>query len=804
LFDPATLTGAVVREVRDQHKLSRVEFCQRAGFTGKSTARLSNIETKNSWKPGDRDAVARVLNELAPNFDPRFHVQPAQAIPEGTPYVAEDDDLPIVPVDPDADDDVDDALVSVGHVPVARTTTSPVPEPVDVVPTSASLVVPDGSYPVSNSELQTWKRCRRKWWLAWYQKLALRTETFVGVRSVGDRIHRALERWYVPDGTPRVDPRDALERVVVEDWTQIARLAEQRDVGDERLGDLAREFAKSTNLERAMVEGYVQWLEETGADAELRVIAAETPLSAQLELDDGRPVTAIGKLDVRVKRVTDDVNLLLDHKPHPLTTPILTPTGWIKIGELNVGDVVCGLRGEPVRVTNVFDRGIDDVYEITLNDGTTVRSTSDHPWVAKDTHVGHWRLVETKDLKVNRHRLRHIEPQTDDVDVSLPIDPYTLGAWIANGNRYGSSICDGVSTTLEATGFPVKTLPRRSHHTQTLYQATLPIEVRNELDELNLLGRYSSERFIPDVYVHRTSYAQRLALLHGLMDGDGCLTTTRSSIYVTTSERLARDVIALVQSLGGWAKFWTNGRRNRVVTKTGSYETNNTAYCVSVRSTFVPFKHVQHAVDWVTHKELKKGRKGTKSSDRIVKSIKFVGREPVRCIELDSQDKMYVVDGYTVSHNTVGDVKAPAVTLPQNEQMTHYMLLEWLQTDEGEARCDGALYNMLKRSQRTARATPPFYDRIEVRHNRFELESYRRRLLATSRDVLDAIERLDRGDDHLDVVYPSPRGECRWDCSFFAVCNLIDDGSAGTDDMFNALYHEVNPRDRYDVRSTDE
>jgi hypothetical protein len=470
LFDPATLTGAVVREVRDQHRLSRVEFCRRAGFTGKSTARLSNIETRNSWKPGDREAVARVLNELAPNFDPRYMpggdlVVRQESSPNGA--VVDRPEYPIVPVDLDGDD-VDDALLSVGHPPVAHVTSAPVADAVDVAP---PVVVREGSYPVSNSELQTWKRCRRKWWLAWYRRLALRTETFVGVRSVGDRIHRALERWYVPDGTPRVDPRDALERVIVEDWTKIDRLARTRDVGEERLAELAREFARSTNLERAMVEGYVQWLEETGADAELRVIAAETPLAAELELypntEDERTITVIGKLDVRVRRVTDDVNLLLDHK-------------------------------------------------------------------------------------------------------------------------------------------------------------------------------------------------------------------------------------------------------------------------------------------------------------------------------------------------TVGDLKSPAVTLPQNEQMLHYVLLEWLQTDDGEARCDGALYNMLKRSQRTTRATPPFYDRVEVRHNRFELESYRRRLLATSRDVLDAVVRLDRGEEHLDVVYPSPRGECKWDCDFFAVCNLIDDGSAGTDDMIDALYHEVDPRDRYDVRSTDE
>lgn len=471
MFNPEDLTGALVMEVRTSKGMSRVQFSQLAGLTGKSTARLNNIERNESWKPGDRERVAAVLNQLAPNFDPRYMPGGGNAIQTTT---TENGDVIVRPVylNPAVDEDIEDSLLEVGAVPRPVPTSTPgfvsvelTAEPEVIAEPEDLFTVPDGHYPISNSELQTWKRCRRKWWLAWYRQLALATETFIGVRSVGDRVHRALEQWYVPDGQPRVDPRNALERVIVEDWTKVAQLARERNVSDEQLATLAKEFADSTNLERAMIEGYVQWLEETGADAELRVIASETPLLVPLETDDGRPLAMIGKLDVRVKRVTDDVNLFVDHK-------------------------------------------------------------------------------------------------------------------------------------------------------------------------------------------------------------------------------------------------------------------------------------------------------------------------------------------------TVGDLKSPAVTLPQNEQMLHYMLLEWLASDAADQRCDGALYNMLKRTKRTSRATPPFYDRIEVRHNPYELAAYRRRMLAASKNVLDAVQRLDAGDSHFDVAYPSPRGECRWDCDFFAVCNLFDDNSAGIDDMIKVLYREVNPRDRYDVKVT--
>lgn len=451
VFTPDNLTGDVVIEIRQRHKLSRGRFSELAGFEGRSTARLYNIEVKNSWKAGDREAVARVLNDLTGGqFDPRYHATSAAA--------ATSDEPP--PVSVLVDDDPDAEVDEVAHV------VSP-PEPIliptiDVVPDVARQT--DGVYEVSNGEAQTFKRCRRKWWLGWYRGLTLRTEDFTGVRSVGDRVHRALQRWYVPETQVRVDPRDALERVIVDDWTRVEKLAAERGLSAEQRAELARRFAESTNLERAMIEGYVQWLEETGADAELRVIASETPLRADLDVTVNgvdRPIRAIGLLDVRVHRVTDGRNLFLDHK-------------------------------------------------------------------------------------------------------------------------------------------------------------------------------------------------------------------------------------------------------------------------------------------------------------------------------------------------TVGDLNSPSVTLALNEQMLHYDMLEWLNTPLGEQRCDGALYNMLRRVKRTARANPPFYGRVEVHHNVRELESYKRRLLAVTRDVLTTIDALDRGESHLDVAYPSPQPRCSWDCDFLPVCNLLDDGSPGVDDMLNVLYRTHDPRDRYD------
>lgn len=801
MYTPSELTGALVLEVRTRHKLSRVQFSDLVGFTGKSPARLNNIEKNDSWKVGDREMIAAALNKLASGETSGGASQTRVGLTTTTHPASGSTDPITVLMDDVTDDEFD--LIAYA-LPVEN-----FPLAVEHVQQHAvALPVADpGVYRFSNSELQTFKRCRRKWWLAWYRKLVLQVDSFTGVRSTGTRVHAALQAWYVPEGQQRVDPRDALERVIVDDWTKIKNLATERGTSDEQQAELATEFVASTNLERAMVEGYVQWLEETGVDAELRIIGSEMPLVVDVELpmgiDEPRHVQFIGLLDARTYRTTDGKRLFVDHKPQPLTAPILTPTGWVKMGELRVGDVISGAYGEPIRVTHVFDRGVDDVYEITLNDGTSVHATSDHPWIAKDTNSGKWRLVATEDLKPNQHRLRALEPVQDNVAVDLPIAPYTLGAWIANGDRRGGTISDGVYETLQETGLAVEVVPPRAHQKHDLYVARLPIALRRELDELNLLMLYSAERFIPDVYIHSASYQQRMALLHALMDCDGSLTRSNSSIYITTSARLASDVAALVRSLGAWAKVWKSPRPSHVGTVRGGYDTSTTAYVVSVRSEFCPFKNVKHATTWQERKTARQGHRGVTSIDKIVKSIALVGREPVRCIEVDSADKLYVTSDYTVSHNTVGDLQAPVITLPQNEQMLHYHLLEFLTSEDGDERCDGALYNMLRRVKRSARAKPPFYDRVEVRHNVYELDSYKQRAFAVSREILRTVEALDRGEHHLDVAYPSPTNNCRWDCDFFAICNMIDDGSRGVNDMINALYKTGDPRDRYDKKGRD-
>jgi Rad3-related DNA helicase/serine/threonine protein kinase len=66
-----------------------------------------------------------------------------------------------------------------------------------------------------------------------------------------------------------------------------------------------------------------------------------------------------------------------------IETPIPTPTGWQRMGDLKVGDIVFDETGQPTRVTAAFDVMYDrPCYEVEFSDGSTLIADAEHEWVS--------------------------------------------------------------------------------------------------------------------------------------------------------------------------------------------------------------------------------------------------------------------------------------------------------------------------------------------------------------------------------------------------------------------------------------
>lgn len=138
---------------------------------------------------------------------------------------------------------------------------------------------------------------------------------------------------------------------------------------------------------------------------------------------------------------------------------------------------------------------------------------------------------------------------------------------------------------------------------------------------------------------------------------------------------------------------------------------------------------------------------------------------------------------------SVGDFSKVDLLILDEQMLTYSMLLFFAGL---EGRPDGVLYNMLKRSKRTSKATPPFYMQEETRYTEVQLRNMLTRITAEARDILDVTRRLDAGEDHQTAVYPNPGDHCRWACSFKHVCPLLDDGSRA-EDMITAQFERKDP-----------
>jgi RecB family exonuclease len=153
-------------------------------------------------------------------------------------------------------------------------------------------------YEASNSEIQTFLRCRRKWWLSYPEGWRPRPSPaqYLGPLAIGSRVHKALEMFYKKSDDPLITHALLLDQ---------ARI----DMGDD--GFALDKLDSEGELGRLMLEGYQEWVDNEGLDADVAILGVEEILKA--DVLPGR-MRLIGKIDLRIQRLRDDTRAVLDFK----------------------------------------------------------------------------------------------------------------------------------------------------------------------------------------------------------------------------------------------------------------------------------------------------------------------------------------------------------------------------------------------------------------------------------------------------------------------------------------------------------
>lgn len=188
-------------------------------------------------------------------------------------------------------------------------------------------------------------------------------------------------------------------------------------------------------------------------------------------------------------------------------------------------------------------------------------------------------------------------------------------------------------------------------------------------------------------------------------------------------------------------------------------------------------------VEWVESEGLDDGLEVIGVEEKLVlplydNQIHLIGKMDLR-VRSTVDNSRSVLDFKTAARFSDYDLA------PMFEQGPTYWLLD--RTSDEKDRIDSFKLRLLKKVKRTARATPPFYEQIDVRYNNFAMRNFWNRLHGVLRDMLRVHKALDAGGDPMVVVYPTPKRDCSWDCDFVKICPMFDSGEAvkeALEDMF--------------------
>lgn len=355
-------------------------------------------------------------------------------------------------------------------------------------------------------------------------------------------------------------------------------------------------------------------------------------------------------------------------KANPYSTPVATPSGFRKMGELQVGDAICTPYNGVQKVSEIFEQGVNTVYVLHFDDGTTVNCMDNHRFWARTNPNEDFHEMTARDIldlyKINslyplslrRGINNYVEfPLCGEVEmnekitpVDLPIHPFLLG--YISGTGFWNFSVSGIKLTdnqfiarkISMFGYRVK----KNFKNGFYYLRGLSDENRRKIT----CTRQEQPARIPVEY-KCASIQSRWEYLRGVMFKNG-RSMHKHPYLALPNKQLIEDIAEVARSLGIWARVT---QVDDIPEKIGfwrvSFIAPNDADLFEKRC----FKNRAHVNAEVPKKP--------NENNVLTKKLQFVTkskhRQNCRCITVTGRDHLYLTDAYTINHNTVTMLMEP-------------------------------------------------------------------------------------------------------------------------------------------------
>ena len=360
-------------------------------------------------------------------------------------------------------------------------------------------------------------------------------------------------------------------------------------------------------------------------------------------------------------------------KANPVNTPVATPSGFRKMGDLEVGDLICTPYDGVQKVSGIYEQGINTIYSFHFDDGTTVDCMDNHRFWAKTRPNGKYHEMTAREI-MNRYKIGSLYPLSlragvnnyvefplcGEVElnekvtaVDLPIHPYVLG--FISGTGFWNFALTGVKLSddyfktrrFARLGYTIKKNKRDGFY----YLKGLSDENRKKITS----SRQEQPARVPHEY-RTASIESRWEYLRGVMFKKGRSMHKHPCLALPNKEFI-EGVAEVARSLGIWAK----------VTQVEDDPERIGYWKVS-------FVAPDDADIWPDTKKCFKLR--ARKNGETIKSMPVNPDKPIltkkllyitkskhlrkcRCITVTGKDHLYMTDAYTINHNTVTMLMEP-------------------------------------------------------------------------------------------------------------------------------------------------